>query len=102
MKTVKFALPALAFLFAIVASFASVNSGDLTGTEYRFDITAEGPECVSVTGTCNNTANAPVCKFKFTPSGCSETLYDVFDTQINSTYCATLLRHSLNGGVLNP
>lgn len=50
MKKVKFVLPGLAFVFAIVASFASVNAKETLAT---VDVSKPSPSACSKVGTCN-------------------------------------------------
>lgn len=97
MKKRKLMLGVLALVFAVASAFASRSVLDPPGYE-RIPATGTTTQCLN-RGNCDNAVDAPVCKFRVEGSSSTVDLHAVNDITIS---CGGLLRHSQDGGVINP
>jgi hypothetical protein len=96
MKKTRIILPLMAFVFAFAGAFASRQSNATPFLITQYYYTTSGTCADLPIGSCNNSPFGQVCQFN---PGTGYT--SVYDDRITSTFCATVLRHSLNGGFLN-
>lgn len=96
MKKTKVFLPLMAFVFALAGALVSRQSQASPLIVGQYYYTTSGTCADLPVGSCNNSPFGDICQFN-PGSGYTE----VYDDRFSSNFCATVLRHSLNGGYLN-
>ena len=94
MKKIRFILPVMAFIFAIIGAFAT-SSSQIVAPDY---IMVSG-NCQEISLECSD-SGTPICQYNINPSGPVD-YRDVFESRIDGTHCDVVLRHNENNGKLN-